>query len=82
VEERDRARRMTQQRFDLPEDSPDLSQEGTVPPPETLAPTAPPLPVPREPSDLGLRERQMRWVRERLRFEAGGEPADGREGPK
>jgi hypothetical protein len=82
VEERHGARRVTQQRFDLAEEPPDPSEEGAAQPPEALPPTVPPLPIPREASDLGLRERQMRWVRARLEFEARGEPAKSSEGPK
>jgi hypothetical protein len=82
VEERDGARGMTQRRFDLAPEPQDPSKEVTAPPPEPVPSGAPPLPIPREPSDLALRERQMRWVRARLRFEAERKSPDLPEGPK
>jgi hypothetical protein len=82
MEERGGTRRMTQQRFDLADRSAEPSQEVAARPPEAAPPSAPPLPIPREPSDVDLRERQMRWLRARLRFEASRTPTTPREGPK
>jgi hypothetical protein len=73
---------MTQQRFDLAERPPDALPGAEASSAEARPLAAAPLPIPREPSDLDLRERQMRWVRARLQFEARGKPAEPPEGPK
>jgi len=73
---------MIQRRFDLKAE-PSVSTEETVEkPPEVLPPSAPPPPIPREASDLELRARQIRWVRERLRIEAAAESQDASQGSK
>jgi len=69
VEERGRARSVTQRRF-----GEEPGSDGAPPAPASPSQRAPPLPassaseISREPSDLELRERQMRWLRERDRF--------------
>ena len=65
--ERDRPHGVTQRRLELePPPSPE------PPPTEAPEPTpaAPPPPISREPSGGELRARQLRWLKERARFES------------
>jgi hypothetical protein len=82
VAERDGARNVIQRRFDLKAEPTGSREEAAPTPPEVVPRAPPPAPIPRDPSDLELRERQMRWVRERLRHEAAEEPVGGSQGPK
>jgi hypothetical protein len=82
VEERDGARNIIQRRFELAAKPPDSTKEPEAIPPDVVPSTAPPPPISREPSDLELRARQMRWVKERLQFEARAEPSDAPKGSK
>lgn len=77
MEERRRARGMTQRKLDLPSPSVEAPPERPEPSGPT-PPAAPPAAVERtvsaepalsrEPSDRALRERQRAWLRERARF--------------
>jgi hypothetical protein len=82
MEERSGARNVTQRRFDQTAE-PAESEKSTPEPPSEAAPPAPTLaPIARDPSDLQLRERQTRWIKERLRFQAQEESSPTEEGPK
>jgi hypothetical protein len=73
---------MIQRRFDLepePSDSPDPA---AAKPPEGAPPAAPLPPILHEVSSLELRERQMRWIKERLRFETSPKSQDPAQGTK
>jgi len=85
MEARDGARRVTQRQLEIPPEAPGPR----APPPvgvEPPTPSEPPRespPLPREPSNLGLRERQAHWLRERARFDAAASKTDTpSEGPK
>jgi len=82
MEQRDGARNMIQRRFDLKVDPVVPTEEASAKPSEEVLPAPPPAPIPREASDLELRERQMRWVKERLRFEVTAETRDPPQGSK
>jgi hypothetical protein len=78
VEERGRARGVSQHRLDDESPAPDARPEPVrTPRPPTPVPPQEPLP-PLEPSDVALRARQMAWFRERRRFEdrAAAPPAE------
>lgn len=81
MEERRGARVMTQRRLEVePVLEPSLPEPTAPsgPSPRAPAPSRPPdEPIP--PSNRGLLERQLRWHRERAKFEAGGA---GAESPK
>ncbi|MGD0249902.1 MAG: hypothetical protein ABSB97_03300 [Thermoplasmata archaeon] len=88
MEARDGARRVTQRQLAVADEA---SSEAPPPPvapwaasPEMPPPPSPPLPpISHEPSDLALRDRQARWMRERARFEAADhKPVPPGEGPK
>jgi hypothetical protein len=81
MEARDGARRVTQRQLQVAEAAP-IDPPPPVSP-EPLSSGGTPVPRPplsRGPSDLALRERQARWLRERARYEASdhtrGAPAD------
>jgi hypothetical protein len=67
--ERDGSRPLTQRKFeDLTESGPPPFEEPPPKVPDTEGPaTTPSPPASREPSDLELRARQMKWLRERER---------------
>ena len=68
--EREEPRRLTQHRLEPPVPETPVLPTGTAPPPSPASREAPALPpIPREASDLRLRERQRRWLEERDRFE-------------
>ncbi len=74
MEEGGSARRVTQRVLDVPDGSErEPSDPAPADPPAPAGPDAAPPPalppISREPSDLALRERQARWLRERARFE-------------
>ncbi len=77
--ERDGARSVSQRRLDgepADEAPPIPTVDAASPPPAPRSTSSPPLS--REASDLGLREREMRWRRERARFEESQAGGDGR----
>ena len=72
MEARDGARRVTQRQLEIPAEAPGPrapppAESDSSTRPDPLAENPPPS---REPSNLGLRERQVRWLRERARFDA------------
>jgi hypothetical protein len=73
---------MIQRRFERAAEPPESAKTPEARPPEVVPPAASLPPLSREPSDLELRERQMRWVRERLRLEARAKPSDPPQGSK
>lgn len=84
VEEHRSAHGLTQRRFDL-----ESTGEPRSPPPSEDEPPAPrvspvpgELPAPRGPSGVGLRDRQLRWLRERARFEASHASAPSNDVPE
>jgi hypothetical protein len=82
LEGRNGACDMIQRRFDLkpePSVSPDPA---AAKPPEGEPPAAPLPPILHEASGLELRERQMRWIKERLRFETSLESQGPPQGTK
>jgi hypothetical protein len=69
MEERGRARPVKQRRFEEPEaNPPSPASEESPPEISSSPPSPPPDPIPRTPSDLELRARQLRWIRERERM--------------
>jgi hypothetical protein len=73
VEERRGARGVKQRHLEVEPPRPPPS-EPPVPPPEEPprpAPAQPPADRPIPPSNRGLLERQLRWHRERAKFESG-----------
>ncbi len=80
--ERDRARPVTQRKFE------EVVESAPPPPPAPPAgrseegpPPAPSEPIPRAPSDREFRARQLKWILERERVSADS-PAAGEEAPK
>lgn len=73
VEEHRPAHLLTQRRFDVasPTEPPGEPRVPAVEPPSGSEP--PPDETPRGPSDTALRERQLRWLKERDRFVAAQE---------
>lgn len=80
--ERSRTRSVTQRRFELTAEPADSAKETAPDRPQAFSPAVSPLPIPREPADTELRERQMRWVKARLRFEARAGASDAPQGSK
>jgi hypothetical protein len=80
VEERGVPRGVNQRTFDVRSDEVPTAASPSVP----VSPAVPlgePKGVARGPSDLALRERQLRWMRERARFLARLEPSEPGEPP-
>ncbi len=67
--ERHGARPLTQRRFEEVDPSPTPNEPPAVEPPapDARSPRPSPPPIRRDPSDLELRARQLKWLRERER---------------
>jgi hypothetical protein len=81
VEERRPTHGVTQRRFEVEPSTP-VAPAAPVPVPSLPGPapaklTDAPPPAPQRPSDLELRERQMRWLKERDRFVAARSSESG-----
>jgi hypothetical protein len=68
MEERSSARLVTQRQLEVEPRPPDAGSPPVLPAPPP--PPSPPPSLPRVPSNRDLLERQIRWLRERAKFES------------
>ena len=76
MEGRNGARPLTQRTFDQAEESSPVEGLPAPQAPPTAADSPPLAPIPRDPSDLELRARQLRWIRERERAIGRAQPPE------